>query len=54
MRSVRRVLRLCTLLQDLPPRGEWDGLPLHPGPSGTGGLEATKGVEELDHPWLMA
>ena len=60
-----QILGLCTLLQDLPPRGEWDGLPLHPGPSGDreradGALKRNDGmheinrrVEELD-PWVIA
>ncbi|ULA69522.1 MAG: hypothetical protein LZF62_430194 [Nitrospira sp.] len=56
-----QVLELCTLLQDLPPRGEWDGLPLHPGPSGGADLgielekarrdelEPMKRAKEIDH-----
>ena len=60
-----QILGLCTLLQDLPHRGERDGLPLHPGPSGDrtrgdvaltrhdGMHDINQRVEELDS-WVIA
>jgi len=58
-----QILGLCTLLQDLPLRGERDGLPLHPGPWGQSwsiegiGIkrsESIEGLEGLSLSWVIA